>query len=100
MTQLKSEITTMTMTEPIQQVLETRRIPAALVAALLFQVAGIIYWAGTAAERISVLESNAVQDQSAIARIAVLENEIATMRVQVGRIEAKLDRIQERRPTP
>jgi hypothetical protein len=98
MTQLKSEITTMTLTEPIQPVLD-KRIPAALVAALLFQIAGIIYWAGTAAERLSVLESNAVQNQTAIERIAVLENEIATMRVQVGRIEAKLDRIQEPRST-
>jgi hypothetical protein len=99
-TQPKSESQKMTMTEPIQQRLENRRLPAAVLAAYLFQIAAIVFWAGTAAERISVLERDATQDQPTIERVAVLEAEIAAMRAQVSRIEAKVDQIENRRSTP
>ena len=86
----------MTIADHIQQTLETKPIPAALVAAFLFQIAGGLYWAGTAAERISVLEGSVARDQSAIEHVAVLESEATTMHAQLVRIEAKLDRLQER----
>jgi hypothetical protein len=47
----------MSLTDQIQPLLD-KRLPAALVAAFLLQSAGALFWAGSAAERISVLERN------------------------------------------
>ena len=81
----------MTLSETIQPVLD-RKLPAALVAAFLLQTAGALFWAGSAAERISTLERTLAADQSAIARVAVLEDQIATIKQTLDRIENKLDR--------
>ncbi len=62
----------MTLTEHIQPLLD-KRLPAALVAAFLLQTAGALFWAGQAAERITVLERTVANDQGAIERVAVLE---------------------------
>jgi hypothetical protein len=77
--------------ESIQPMLD-RRLPAALVAAFLFQTAGALFWAGSAAERISVLEKTAANNQAAIERVAVLEEQVSTIKQSLDRIEAKLDR--------
>lgn len=79
----------MVMTEP--ENLKPQRIPAALVAAFLLQTAGALFWAGSAAERIAVLERTLSADQAAIARVAVLEEQIGGMRESLSRIENKLD---------
>ncbi|MGH6872647.1 MAG: hypothetical protein ACREHE_14190 [Rhizomicrobium sp.] len=68
-------------------------LPAALVAAFLLQTAGALFWAGSAAERISTLERTAAQDQAAIAQVAVLEEQVAQMKQSLDRIETKLDRM-------
>jgi uncharacterized coiled-coil protein SlyX len=81
----------MTLAEQFQPVLD-RKLPAALVAAFLLQTAGALFWAGSAAERISTLERTLAADQAAIARVAVLEDQIATMKQTLDRIENKLDR--------
>jgi len=81
----------MTLTEVIQPVLD-KRLPAALVAAFLLQTAGALFWAGSAAERISTLERTQASDQAAITRVAVLEDQIATIKQTLDRIENKLDR--------
>lgn len=81
-------------TEHIQPVLDGRKIPAALVAAFLLQTAGALFWAGSAADRISVLERTVQGEQDAIARVAVLEEQVGEMKDQLGRIEGKLDRMQ------
>ena len=52
----------MTLTEHIQPLLD-KRLPAALVAAFLLQTAGALFWAGQAAERITVLERTVASDQ-------------------------------------
>jgi hypothetical protein len=83
----------MTIAEHLQPVLD-KRLPAALVAAFLLQTAGALFWAGQAAERITVLERTVANDQGAIERVAVLQQEIAEMDKQLDRIEAKLDRTQ------
>jgi hypothetical protein len=70
-----------------------KRIPAALVAAFLLQTAGALFWAGSAAERISVLERTLADDQSAVARVAVLEEQVGEMKQSLDRIEGKLDRM-------
>jgi hypothetical protein len=86
-------------TEHIQPLLETKRIPAALVAAFLLQTAGALFWAGSAAERITVLENRADANQTAIGQVAVLEERSRTMQQSLDRIEAKLDRM-EKPPSP
>lgn len=68
------------------------KLPAALVAAFLLQTAGALFWAGSAAERIAVVERTLARDQDAIARVAVLEEDIRAMKDALSRIEAKLDR--------
>jgi hypothetical protein len=82
----------MTFAEHLQPVLD-KRLPAALVAAFLLQTAGALFWAGQAAERITVLERTVANDQGAIERVAVLEDRITSMTKQLDRIEAKLDRV-------
>jgi hypothetical protein len=69
-----------------------RKIPAALVAAFLFQSAGALFWAGSAAERIADLERTLAHDQAAIDSVAVMADRIGEMKRQLTRIEAKLDR--------
>lgn len=83
------------MTEAIQPMLD-RRLPAALVAAFLLQTAGALFWAGSAAERITVLEKTAANNQAAIERVAVLEEQVTTIKQSLDRIEAKLDRTTNR----
>jgi uncharacterized coiled-coil protein SlyX len=82
----------MTLTEHIQPVLD-RKLPAALVAAFLLQTAGALFWAGQAAERITVLERTLAGDQYAIERVAVLEEQVRAMTKTLDRIDAKLDRV-------
>jgi uncharacterized small protein (DUF1192 family) len=88
----------MTVAEHLQPALD-RKLPAALVAAFLLQTAGALFWAGQAAERITVLERTVANDQGAIEHVAVLEDRIAAMTKQLDRIEAKLDR-QKVQPSP
>ena len=77
----------MTLTEHIQPLLD-KRLPAALVAAFLLQTTGALFWAGQAAERITVLERTVANDQGAIERVAVLEEQVRTMNKTLDRIEA------------
>ncbi len=79
------------LTEPIPRPLD-KRIPAALVAAFLLQTAGALFWAGSAAERIASLERTAAEDRAAIARVAVIEEQVRAIKEATDRIEAKLDR--------
>jgi len=88
----------MTLTEHIQPLLD-KRLPAALVAAFLLQTAGALFWAGQAAERITVLERTVVGDQDAIERVAVLEEQVRAMSKTLDRIENKLDRTRTQ-PSP
>ncbi len=72
-----------------------RKIPAALVAAFLLQTAGALLWAGSAAERLTVLEHALNDDQAAIQKVAVLEEQMRAVRESLGRIETKLDHQQQ-----
>ena len=84
-------------TEHIQPLLETKRIPAALVAAFLLQTAGALFWAGSAAERITVLERTVADDQATVDHVAVLEEQVSEMKQSLDRIETKLDRMGEKK---
>ena len=82
----------MTLAETFRPAWQDKKLPAALVAAFLLQTAGVVFWAGSAAERIADLERTVARDQAAIERVAVLEEQIAEIRASLGRIETKLDR--------
>ena len=69
----------------------SKSVPAALVAAFLLQTAGALFWAGSAAERIAVLERTLSNDQAAIEKVAVLEEQVGAIRAALARIETKLD---------
>jgi hypothetical protein len=84
------------MTEHIYPILD-HRLKAALVAAFLLQTAGALFWAGSAAERISVLERTVANDEATVARVAVLEADMRTVKDSLDRIETKLDRMDERK---
>jgi len=81
----------MTLIDSLQPALE-KKLPAALVAAFLLQTAGALFWAGSAAERINALERAAFDDKTAIERVAVLEEDMRTVKQTLDRIESKLDR--------
>ena len=68
-----------------------KRVPAALVAAFLLQTAGALFWAGSAAERIADLERTLHADQGAIEKVAVVEEQVRSIRDSLDRIESKLD---------
>jgi len=80
----------MTAIEQFRRIPE-RKMPAALVAAFLLQTAGALFWAGSAAERISTLERTLSSDQAAIEKVAVLEEQVRGIKETADRIEAKLD---------
>ncbi|HEV2561928.1 MAG TPA: hypothetical protein VGT78_07285 [Rhizomicrobium sp.] len=81
----------MSLAENMQSLFD-RRLPAALIGAFVLQTAGALVWAGSAAERITVLERTLAGDQAAIERVAVLEEQVNTIRQSLDRIENKLDR--------
>lgn len=85
----------MTLTDHLQPLLD-KRFPAALVAAFLLQLAGALFWAGAASQRITVLETTLAADQAAIAKVAVLEEQVAEIKTTLDRIEEKLDRAETR----
>jgi uncharacterized coiled-coil protein SlyX len=76
--------------------LDAKRIPAALVAAFFVQTAGALFWAGSAAERITVLERTVSDDQATIEKVAVLEEQVGEMKTSLDRIETKLDRMNQK----
>jgi hypothetical protein len=82
-------------TEQIQPMLDIKKAPAALVAAFLLQTAGALFWAGSAAEGIDVLERTTSGNQATIEKVAVLEVQVAEMKQSLDRIETKLDRMNE-----
>jgi hypothetical protein len=70
------------------------------VAAFLLQTAGALFWAGSAAERITVLERTLSRDQAAIERVAVLEEQVRDIKESVDHIEVKLDQAERNLPSP
>ena len=93
-------------TEHIQPMLD-RKLPAALVAAFLLQTAGALFWAGQAAERITVLERTvAAMATDPHFRMALalhgfslgVDGEIEQLREFVGPFSARAAQIGERQP--
>lgn len=70
-----------------------RRIPVALVVGFLLQTGGALFWAGTAAQRISEIERETHANENAVERVVRLETEVAAMHETLARIETKIDRM-------
>jgi len=70
-----------------------KRVPIALILAILIQTAGALTWAGAAAERINQLERQVIDGSDLGERTARLEEQVAFSRASLERIEGKLDRV-------
>lgn len=72
-----------------------RRIPVALVFAFVLQTGGALFWAGSAAQRISEVERQSQTNTSAVERVVRLEAQVNAMHEQLSRIETKIDQLSE-----
>ncbi len=68
-----------------------RKIPVALVVALVVQTIGGLVWAGGAAARISTLEEKVAEQALVAERLARLEAQGEAMRASLERIERQLE---------
>ena len=68
-----------------------KRIPVALIVALLVQTIGGLIWAGGAAARISTLEDRVGEQRLVAERLARLEEQGAATRAAVERMERRLE---------
>jgi len=74
------------MSEPV-----VRRVPTALVIALLAQAVAGLVWAGGAAARIGTLETRVDEQRLVAERLARLEEQSLATRAAVERVERRLE---------
>jgi outer membrane protein TolC len=70
---------------------DIKRIPMALVVALVLQTIGGLVWAGGAAARIATLEERVGEQRLVAERLARLEEQGVATRAAVERIETRLE---------
>jgi len=68
-----------------------RKIPVALITALLVQTIGALLWAGGAAARIETLEERVGEQRQVAERLARLEEQSLANRATLDRIEWQLE---------
>lgn len=68
-----------------------RRLTIGVILAVAVQSAGVLLWAGAAAERVSTLEERVRASEPVAERLARVEAELGAMRTQLDRIERKLE---------
>jgi alkylation response protein AidB-like acyl-CoA dehydrogenase len=71
--------------------MESRKIPIALITALVVQTIGGLVWAGGAAARIATLEERVAEQRLVAERLARLEAQGEATRSAVERIERALE---------
>ena len=71
---------------------ELRKIPVAVIAALVVQTIGGLVWAGGAAARIATLEERVGEQRLVAERLARLEEQSLATRAAVERVEMRLER--------
>lgn len=71
--------------------MDVKRVPMALVVALVVQTIAGLVWAGGAAARIGTLESRVEEQRLVAERLARLEEQGKAMRASLERIERRLD---------
>ncbi|WP_374597581.1 hypothetical protein [Brevundimonas sp.] len=70
---------------------QIRRVPTALLIALVLQTIGGLVWAGGAAARIATLEERVGEQRLVAERLARLEEQSTATRAAVERIENRLE---------
>ena len=68
-----------------------KKITLAFAMAVLVQTGGALVWAGSAAERITVLERSVEAGRPVGERLARVEAELEAVRLQLDRIERKME---------
>jgi hypothetical protein len=68
-----------------------RKVPVAVIAALLVQTIGALLWAGGAAARIASLEERVGEQRQVAERLARLEEQSLANRATLDRIEWQLE---------
>lgn len=68
-----------------------RRLTMGMILAVAMQSAGVLLWAGAAAERVSTLEERMAAAAPVAERLARVEAELGAVRLQLDRIERKLE---------
>ena len=68
-----------------------KRVPLAVIVALVVQTAGALIWAGGAAARIGTLEARIGEQRLVAERLARLEEQGVATRAAVERIEMRLE---------
>jgi hypothetical protein len=71
--------------------MEVRKIPVALITALVVQTIGGLVWAGGAAARIDTLEAQVAEQRLVAERLARLEAQGEATRAAIDRIERSLE---------
>ena len=70
---------------------QVKKVPVALIAALLVQTIGGLVWAGGAAARIATLEQRVGEQRLVAERLARVEAQGEAVRAAVDRIERRLE---------
>lgn len=70
-----------------------KRVPIAMIVAIIIQSGAGLVWAGAASERLVSLESRSLRTDEVVERTARLEEQSHAMRASLARIEDKLDRV-------
>ncbi len=70
---------------------ELRKIPVAVIVALVVQTVGGLVWAGGAAARIATLEERVGEQRLVAERLARLEEQSLATRAAVERVERRLE---------
>ncbi len=68
-----------------------RRLTMGVILAVAVQSAGVLLWAGAAAERVATLEERMDAAAPVAERLARVEAELGAVRLQLDRIERKLE---------
>lgn len=68
-----------------------RRLTIGMIFAVAAQSAGVLLWAGAAAERVETLEERVLEVRPVSERLAHVEAELSAVRRQLDRIEQKLE---------
>ena len=71
--------------------IDLRKIPVAVIAALVVQTVGGLVWAGGAAARIATLEERVGEQRLVAERLARLEEQSLATRAAVERVERRLE---------
>ncbi|MCA8900279.1 MAG: hypothetical protein KDA53_03430 [Hyphomonas sp.] len=68
-----------------------KKVTISLIMAILIQTGGALVWAGSAAERITAVETELGERRSVAERLARVEAELEGVRAQLDRIERRME---------